>query len=267
MNKTKVSNPIISHEIPHSLAEAELAGKYHINDYLFILLHKYIDDARYRKIVDSYSGFKILDNSCFELGEAMSNELIAEYVDIIKPDIFVLPDTLGDMRKTLDRSHQFLQQYPHLESKAMAVIQGDSYKEFADCYLEFNNQYPNLAMIGIPFCFNWAFRDNLAPFEHAMERVKLIDFLQKYGYIDNSIKHHLLGTWCSLEFKLYKNYRWIYSVDTSNPIAAGIEGDRYPIIHKPKIKFDEFVNMPFDQLNINSILDNVHIFREWTKHN
>lgn len=265
MNRTTTSKPIISHEIPHSLAEAELSGKYNINDYLFVLLHRYRDDEQYRKIVDAYSGFKILDNSCFELGEAMSNELIAEYVDIIKPDVFVLPDVLGNKDKTLERSHEFLIKYPKLESKAMAVIQGDSYQEFADCYDEFNNCYHDLAMIGIPFCFNWAFKQGMAPFEHAMERVKLIDFLVNELYIDTTVKHHLLGTWCSLEFQLYKKYKWVYSVDTSNPIAAGIEGDVYPIIHKPKVKFDSFVDMPLHELNIDAILRNVEIFRDWTK--
>jgi len=83
--------PLISHEIPHSLAEAEHAGHYDINDYLFVLLHRYIDDARYRAIVDSYEGFTILDNSCYELGAALSNELIVDYVLKINPDVFVLP--------------------------------------------------------------------------------------------------------------------------------------------------------------------------------
>lgn len=265
MGYIETPNPIISHEMPHSLAEAELEGKYQINDYLFVLLHRYIGDPRYRKIVDSYSGFKILDNSCFELGEAMSNELIVEYVDIIKPDVFVLPDTLGNMQKTLDRSHQFLHQYPHLENKAMAVIQGDNYEEFANCYIEFNGCYPNLAMIGIPFCFNWGFQEKLNPFAHAMERVKLVDFLRNNEYIDTRVKHHLLGTWCALEFTLLKEHKWIYSVDTSNPISAGIEGNKYPIIHKPKPRFDDFVDMPIDQLDIGTILYNVQEFREWTK--
>lgn len=262
MNPTKTLNPIISHEIPHSLAEAE--GKYQINDYLFILLHRYIEDERYKRIVDSYSGFKILDNSCFELGEAVSNELIAKHVNIIKPDVFVLPDVLGNKRKTLDRSHQFLDEYPALEYKAMAVIQGDTYEDFALCYGEFNNNY-NLAMMGIPFCFNWAFKVKMTPFEHAIERVKLVDFLMNEGYIDTNVRHHLLGTWCALEFKLYKNYSWIYSIDTSNPIAAGIEGSHYPIIHKPHLKFDDFAELPLDRINLDIVLQNVTTFKEWTR--
>lgn len=257
--------PLISHEIPHSLAEAEAQGHYKINDYLFILLHRYIDDSRYRDIVDSYSGFKILDNSCFELGEALSNELIAEYVERINPDVFVLPDVLGDMDKTISRSIQFVTNYPDLAPRAMAVIQGNTYEEFGECYSIFDDELFDIAMIGIPFCFNWAFRDKLSPYMHAMERVNLLRFLHENNYIRTTTKHHLLGTWCALEFAHYKDYDWIYSIDTSNPIAAGIEGSKYPITHKPRPKFDEFVNKDLKEMDIDLIMNNVQVFREIAK--
>lgn len=255
--------PLISHEIPHSLAEAEARGEYRINDYLFILLHRYIEDSRYRDIVDSYSGYKILDNSCFELGEALSNELINEYVHKIQPDVFVLPDVLGDKDKTIIRSLEFVKAYPDLESKAMAVIQGDTFEEFAECYNTFIKEMPNLAMIGIPFCFNWAFRRNLSPTQHAMERYSLLKYLRRY--INKDTKHHLLGTWWAKEFSYYKEYDWVYSIDTSNPIAAGIEGHRYPIIHKPKPKFDEYVDLGLKDLKIDDIIYNVESFKEIAK--
>jgi hypothetical protein len=257
--------PLISHEIPHSLAEAEHAGDYDINDYLFVLLHRYIDDARYRAIVDSYEGFTILDNSCYELGAALSNELIVEYVLKINPDVFVLPDVLGNMKETISRSAVFLQEYPQLEYKAMAVVQGDTPEEFKDCYEWFDENCENLAMIGIPFCFNWAFRDKLSPMSHAMERVELIDYLMDEQVIRKTTKHHLLGTWWAEEFCFYKKHDWIYSVDTSNPVAAAIDGYRYPISWKPKIKFDEFVDRDLTQIEIDAIMYNTRQFKEWAK--
>lgn len=263
MNKTQNLRPIISHEIPHSLAEAEARGEYKINDYLFVLLHRYIEDARYRDIVDSYQGFKIMDNSCFELGAALSNELIAEYVEIVNPDVFVLPDTLGDKNETISRTLDFASAYPEMVSRAMAVIQGDTPEEFAGCYKSFVEELSNIAMIGIPFCYNWSFKANHTPVQHAVERVKLLEYLEKTGTIVKSIKHHLLGTWFASEFTFYKDYDWIYSIDTSNPIAAGIEGNRYPITHKPRPRFDEFVDLELQELNIDYIIYNVNTFREY----
>ena len=257
--------PLISHEMPHSLAIAAQNGDYKIDDYLFILLHRYISDERYRSIVDNYSGFTILDNSCFELGEALSDELIVEYVEKIKPSVFVLPDTLGDMHKTISRSINFVEKYPGLAPKAMAVIQGNSYEEFEECYMKFDDELYDIAMIGIPFCFNWGFEYNLSPLEHAMERVYLIDHLVDNNIIRKTTKHHLLGTWCAAEFEYLKKYDFIYSVDTSNPIAAGIEHNRYPITHKPKIKFDDFVNMELNELDISTIMYNVDEFRKGVK--
>lgn len=257
--------PLISHEIPHSLAKAEANGDYYINDYLFILLHRYIEDSTYRSIVDNYDGVTILDNSCFELGVALSNNLIVDYVKQIKPDVFVLPDVLGNMADTIDRSSRFLAEYPGLESRAMAVIQGNTKEEFKECYKWFDENYPNLAMIGIPFCFNWGFEQKLNPIEHAMERVNLIDYLLKEGIINREIRHHLLGTWNVIEFGYYKEYDWVYSIDTSNPIAAAIDGDRYPISGKPKIKFDEFVDLDLTDLQISDIMYNVKRFREVAK--
>jgi hypothetical protein len=257
--------PLISHEIPHSLARAEHDGDYHINDYLFILLHRYIEDPIYRDIVDSYDGFTILDNSCYELGSALSNDLIADYVERIKPDVFVLPDVLGNMAETIDRSLRFLEGYPELESKAMAVIQGNTPEEFKECYEWFDENCPTLAMIGIPFCFNWAFKINMTPVQHAMERVDLIYMLLNECVIRKTTKHHLLGTWWAPEFSYYHEQKWIYSVDTSNPIAAAIGGDRYPIEWKPKIKFDEFVDMDLKEINIDDIIYNVNVFKEYAK--
>lgn len=257
--------PLISHEIPHSLAKAEANGDYRINDYLFILLHRYIEDPVYRDIVDNYDGFTILDNSCFELGSALSNDLIADYVERIKPDVFVLPDVLGNMADTIDRSTRFLEDYPELESKAMAVIQGNTPEEFKECYEWFDENCPNLAMIGIPFCYNWGFEKKLSPIAHALERVDLIDYLLEEQVIRKTTKHHLLGTWWLHEFGYYGEHEWIYSVDTSNPIAAAIDGDRYPISHKPKIKFDEFVGMDLKDINIDDIMYNVNYFRDVVK--
>jgi hypothetical protein len=254
--------PLVSHELPHVLA----VDNDRYNDYMFILLHRYIEDPIYQRIVDDYDGFKIMDNSCFELGSAVSNKLIFEYFHIIKPDVFVLPDTLGDKEATLTRSLEFLDEYPELAEYAMGVIQGNSIPEFISCYRKFVN-VPGLAMIGIPFCFNWAFKAGATPQEHAMCRVKLLNSLERV--IERSMKHHLLGTWHAAEFVEYHNYDWVYSVDTSNPVAAGMELTKYEpgfgVSDKPKIKFDEFVSSDVTSEQLDVIMYNIDEFKRMVK--
>tara|TARA_R110000823_G_scaffold315605_1_gene448605 strand:- start:2684 stop:3745 length:1062 start_codon:yes stop_codon:yes gene_type:complete len=262
--------PLISHEMPHDLhdyvlTDAQTAGEY-INDYMFVLLHRYIDDPVYKAIVDRYDGFKIMDNSCFELGAALSNELIAQYFHIMKPDVFVLPDVLGDMEETIGRSFDFMTDYPELTEYAMAVIQGNTTPEFLECYKVFD-AVPNLAMIGIPFCFNWAMNCGVSPRDHSLVRVKLLQNLEPI--INKDRRHHLLGTWCAEEFKEYHSYDWVYSIDTSNPVAAAIESNIYVegegVSTKPKIKFDKFADMFVTSELVHDIIVNVGRFRRIAK--
>tara|TARA_B100000035_G_C20906002_1_gene511664 strand:+ start:44 stop:817 length:774 start_codon:yes stop_codon:yes gene_type:complete len=214
------------------------------NDYAFILLHKLIEDEVYEDFMMNYNGFKILDNSCYELGESMSNEKLAEWVVKVNPDVFILPDKLGDTEVTIRRSEEFLEQYPYMANKAMPVVQGTTREEFFECYQYFRDKLKP-EYIGIPFCFPW-----IEPWDdgdaQAQERVNLLHELHLNGTVNKNIKHHLLGTWRIFEYAFYEDFDWIYSIDTSNPIAAAFEGNKYKaegLTYKPKIKFDEFFNM------------------------
>ena len=207
------------------------------NDYAFILLHKLLDDPIYADFYKNYKGFKILDNSCYELGEAMDDDLLAEYVNKINPDVFILPDKLGDKKVTIDRSMEFLDKFPSLKSKAMPVVQGATREEFFSCYQYFRDEIQP-EFIGIPFCFPW-----IQPWTdanggmQAQERMNLLHDLQDMGIVNKKVKHHLLGTWRVFEYAYYGDFNWVYSMDTSNPIAAAFDGERYTaegLDHKPK---------------------------------
>ena len=151
---------------------------------------------------------------------------------------------------------------------AMGVIQGDSIPEMIECYKFFDENLPANAMIGIPFCFNWCIKVKVDPVEHAWARVRLMKALEPH--INKERKHHLLGTWSAFEFGEYYHYDWIYSLDTSNPIAAGLEGSRYipgqGTTTKPKPKFDEFIDMlHVTSVQYNDIMYNVHEFKKIAK--
>jgi hypothetical protein len=249
----------ISHEFPYSLIEEH---QDFLSDYMFALLHKAIEDPKYLQRVCEYrdaGGIVYLDNSCFELGESMDNDKLYHYFEIIKPELLVLPDTLGNKEKTISRSKEFLKQYPDTIHHAMAVIQGSSPEEMVECYREFTC-IDGLPWIGIPFVYSWAEK---TPTIQATERIRLLEKLEPY--IDTSINHHLLGTWQAREFMFYRDYDWIRSLDTSNPVMAALDGTMYTefgIKHKPKSTFDSTYHLKESEIDLELLYYNVNTFKE-----
>ena len=116
-------------------------------------------------------------------------------------------------------------------------------------------------MIGIPFNFAWVPREATL---QTNERISILDEMVERGLIKEDVKHHLLGTWQAREFKHYRYYDWVYSVDTSNPVMAAIEGDKYTengLFEKPKATFDSTYDMKLVDLDIDLVYYNVTAFR------
>ena len=65
------------------------------------------------------------------------------------------------------------------------------------------------------------------------------------GVINIDKPHHLLGCGLPQEFKAYKNYSWIDSIDTSNPVIHGIKGiwyDAQGLMNKESVKLYTLMN-------------------------
>ena len=76
----------ISHEIPRCLIDEH---QDFISDYQFVLLHKILEDKNYAELVCAFAGcgeFTYLDNSCFELGESLDNEILYEWFTRLEPN-------------------------------------------------------------------------------------------------------------------------------------------------------------------------------------
>jgi len=98
-------------------------------------------------------------------------------------------------------------------------------------------------------------------------RMEFIRRLVAQGIIREGIYHHLLG--CSLpqEFMVYKDWKFIRSCDTSNPILVGAEGVRYTdsgITFKPKDKLEHYFEKDLDG-KIEDIRFNVQKFKAFIK--
>jgi hypothetical protein len=98
-------------------------------------------------------------------------------------------------------------------------------------------------------------------------RMEFIRRLVASGTIRKTHYHHLLG--CSLpqEFMSYKDWPFIKSVDTSNPILVGAEGKRYSdsgLTWKPKEKLEHYFEKDLSG-QIEDIIFNVNRFRSFIK--
>ena len=248
----------ITHEMPLSLSK--LIG---FGDYMYVLLHKYLEHEGYRDYVDSIQGDTVvyLDNSAFELGESLDNKVLYDAFKRIKPSVVILPDVLGEKDITITRTQEFLNEYPDTHDYSMAVIQGNSPEEMIECYKVFDSD-PRIKYIAIPFVYSWAEK---IPHVQANERQLLLAHMNTH-VINKDRKHHLLGTWWANEFNYYRDYEWVYSVDTSNPVMAALDGKRYTpgrgVVDKPYSKFDTVIDLQLEQIDVDMVKYNIKQFKE-----
>jgi hypothetical protein len=196
----------------------------------------------------------LLDNSIFELGHAFDPEKFAKYVKELKPTYYVVPDVLEDSLKTMASFHKFKMQYPDLPGLTIGVVQGKTYQQLVQCYKYMSDHADYIA---ISFDYSWyktighyepvvrphvvmdvedkSLYDKLHKQDQhrtvlellADGRRKFINMLIDDGIWNHDKPHHLLGNSLPQEMKHYGNIKSIRSVDTSNPIVAGIKGIRY----------------------------------------
>ena len=124
-------------------------------------------DGRYR--------IMILDNSAYEFyvkGEQIDFDAYMKCVQELKPDYFILPDTLMNKIKTIEDTKTFLTidyatEIKELREKynvqPMGVLQGNSVQEMLDCIQEYADL--GIQAIAIPF-HNSFFADELGQTKH-----------------------------------------------------------------------------------------------------
>lgn len=216
-----------------------------LNDFDFVLFHLYRRSPMYREYFQRIKRFTILDCSAYEFfinHETMVFADFAHTITELKPDYYILPDTLMDMDKTLEDSEKFLLQYRNevwsgtgYHSEPMAVVQGNSIQDFVKCLYKYHEM--GIRAIAIPFHNSflksyWTERYMNELYKivnrwdddvmYAAGRMKVIDdlrlMLQEFDYV------HLLGSHCPYEKTWYKPYSFIKSMDTGYPVKNGYEG-------------------------------------------
>ena len=256
---------LISHEVPKSLFKSSLE----FNDYDYALVHLFDKDPEYLTFYKEsvkQGRHVLLDNSIFELGTAYDNKSFAKWVEQLQPTEYIVPDALEDIHKTIQQMDEWNRNYITTPGKRIGVIQGKTPEELIDCY-KYMDEYAGVDKIAISF--DYSLYEELVPHKNKyiswmLGRATMLANMVEAGIINTKKPHHLLGCGLPQEFALYRDYDWIETIDTSNPIVHGIQGIKYEhcgLQTKESIKLVDLLNIEVTNEQLYDITHNINYFR------
>ena len=258
----------IAHESPKSI----FPEVQKLTDYDYALVHLFEEDPEYYALFrDAVAAGRevILDNSIFELEEAFDADKFADWVKKLRPTWYIIPDALEDAEKTMQQTADWYKNHSDVPGKSIGVVQGKTYQEIKDCYRAMD-EIANVDMIAISFDYSYYTDSCPHPNKYVswmLGRVKLLGDLLRDGIINEDKPHHLLGCGLPQEFSFYSQYPWIYSLDTSNPVVAGIKGIAYGpqgLWNKESQKLFELINSDLSVEQYDLVKSNILNFRKLT---
>lgn len=257
----------VAHEAPKSIF-AHVQRK---TDYDYALVHLFeTDPLYYRLFKDAVIQGRevILDNSIFELGTAFNGDKYYKWINELKPTWYIIPDVLGDRIATMESMDKWLSTYKVEGVKSIGVVQGSNYDEIVKCYLELA---PKVDKVAISFDYEFFVSGvNNKYVDYMVGRISLIKRLLDENIINENKPHHLLGCGLPQEFSFYRDmgYKFIDSVDTSNPVVHGLNRIRYMktgLQDKVPTKLIEYMDEEVNKDQLKDIDYNIAMFREFCK--
>ena len=255
----------VSHEVPLQL----LNDSKQFNDYDYCLPHLldiHPEYEAYFRQAKKEGRYIIMDNSLHELGEAYDTKRLMYWVNELKPNEFIVPDVWENSAYSVRNAKKWSKITLPEEVTKVAVVQGKSYTEFATSYQTY--KYFGYQKIAFSYGASWfqeCFQHPNLHIAKMMGRLKTITNLVKYGIISNYDRVHLLGCNLPQAYLYYKDFPFIESIDTSNPIIHGLEGIRYSeggLLHKSNQKIDKDFTQEVTSKQKEDILYNVEIFKK-----
>ena len=260
----------VSHELPLSL----MHYAYQWNDYDYVLPHlldKYEQYKLFFTKAKKDKRFIICDNGLFE-GVTHTTEDLLSKIEWLQPNIFIVPDAWNDSVTTLRNAKHWMINYKNNLPEGinlMAVCQGQDMGELITTYQTLVDLgYTHIAFNHSSIAYEKEYDGNMPKLKKQMYgRMEFIRRLVEKGTIHKNHYHHLLG--CSLpqEFMAYGDWKFIKSVDTSNPILVGAEGTRYSdsgVNFKPEHKLEHYIEENLES-KLEDIIFNVQRFKTFIK--
>ena len=244
-----------------------------VTDGDYALVNLFAEDAEYYQMFeDAVAAGRevILDNGVFELGSAWDAEEFAGWVRKLQPTYYIVPDVLENCAGTVVSFFEFINKFPDLPGKRIGVAQGESYDLMVACYKAIE---PYCDMVAMSFDFSWFQNPNSASgrcIQAMVGRRMMLKRMLDEGVINTSKPHHLLGVMLPQEVRYYthfnqaKQFDWIYSIDTSNPVVHGLTGIRYlgyGLDSKESQKLYTMINSEVSPEQLQDVMFNIEKFR------
>ena len=266
MGKTQQSTKVkISHEVPLQLLEESKQ----FNDYDYCLPHlldQYPEYEAYFRRSKKEGRYIIMDNSLHELGEAYDTSRLLHWISELEPNEFIVPDVWENGAYSVRNAKAWSTVEMPDNTTKVAVVQGKSYSDFVNGYQSYKwFGYEKIAFSYGASWFEECFKHPNPYVAKMMGRLKTITNLYKGGLISDTDRVHLLGCNLPQEYLYYKDFKFIESIDTSNPIIHGLEGIRYlegGLLQKSKQKIDKDFTQKVTQKQKENILYNVEMFKK-----
>jgi hypothetical protein len=254
----------ISHEVPLCLLDESL----NFNDYDYCLPHLLDKSEEYLTyfIEAKKNGrYIVMDNSVHELGKPLDTDKLLEWIYKLEPNEFIVPDYFFDKTRSIVEAKYWSKINLPENTIKVAVVQAKNFTEAVECY----QTYKDLGYKKIAFSYSAEYYSELVPHPNknlakALGRIKVISDLFNLEIINKTDRIHLLGCCIPQEFAWYKDFPFIESLDTSNPIMATIDNMEYQstgLYNKPKSKIDEVLNIDINNISLSTLIHNIEMFR------
>ncbi len=208
------------------IAPANLLGRYCQNSNIqMCLAHRVLEeDDDYVTFYERQSQdgqIVIMDNSLWELGEAMCLEDLMYAVSIIQPQELIIPDMFGKSDETIDMTEKFLDEIGSVRrwERNFVVPHGKDRQDWIKCFDYFSDQF-YAHVIGLPKVLDDIWEPG--------GRIGCLSFLEATGRIRTDKIYHALGIRNDpIELLMLSKFKWLRSLDTALPIHAGIQGIQF----------------------------------------
>lgn len=209
------------------------------------LAHDVVEHAdEYHGVFDDFHHFSFMDNSLVELKAAVDVKMVADAVNITRANVYVLPDVYGDGPATVDAILYNYQEWDLQIRNAvpMAVIQGNSPKEWIDCLerVAARKQFPWIAIPRVTERWNHGNRWDLVDLVHAYfprSRIHLLGFV-------NTISLDILSA----------RHPCVSSIDSAVPLRMASNHEPFSAVYDPGPRGDWWTSCSYTPMMTSNTL-------------